>query len=295
MRTIRIGTRGSRLALVQTDFVKQALFRNFPDLALTEHVIKTTGDILADTSLTAIGGKGVFVKQIENRLLRGEIDMAVHSLKDMPSSIPPGLAISAFLEREDPRDMLFSQGDHSLASLPLGARVGTSSLRRKCQLLALRPDIICVDIRGNVPTRLSKIGADFDAVILAAAGVRRLGLPQGSPIDVKIMIPSPGQGIIAVETSAEDHDLMALLQTIDHGDTRLCALAERAFLAKLGADCRIPAAAYATIDKGHLSMDAMIGKPDGKRMVRMSMRGDSPDIGSKLAEALLDAFYRGVA
>lgn len=293
MRTIRIGTRGSALALAQTELVKRALLERQPDLRLEVQVIKTTGDILADAPLGDIGGKGVFVKEIEHRLLTGDIDLAVHSLKDMPSATAPGLAIGAFLEREDPRDVLFSLSGYSLADLPQGARVGTSSLRRICQLKALRPDLSCVEIRGNVPTRLAKIGAQLEAVILAAAGVKRLGLPAGNPIDVQTMIPSPGQGIIAVELRADDAALQDLLAPLDHAPTRQCALAERAFLATLGADCRIPAGAHAVLEKAKLTMDALIGTPDGQRITRMRLHGDTPDVGRLLGEALCDTFYGG--
>jgi len=270
--------------------VKAALEKAHPQSAFEVCVIKTTGDILADAPLDAIGGKGVFVKELEARLLSGEIDLAVHSLKDMQSTCPPGLAIAAFLEREDPRDMLFSRGEFTLENLPAKARVGTSSLRRTCQLKALRPDITCVPIRGNVPTRLAKIGPELDAVILAAAGVKRLGLPAGKLIDTAAMIPSPGQAVIAVETRAGDEESLGVAQALDHEPTRRCALAERVFLATLGADCRIPAGAYAVIDGEHLFMVAMIGNNDGTRIERMTRYGDSPDIGRLLAEDLLDRF-----
>ncbi len=262
-----------------------------PESAFEVLIVKTTGDILADAPLETIGGKGVFVKELEGRLLSGEIDLAVHSLKDMQSTCPPGLRIAAYLEREDPRDMLFSREGYSLEDLPEQARVGTSSLRRICQLKALRPDIVCVAIRGNVPTRLHKIGPDLDAVILAAAGVRRLGLAPGNPIDTAAMIPSPGQAVIAIEARADDQEAISLAKGLDHEPTRRCAQAERAFLATLGADCRIPAGAYAVIDGERLFMVAMIGNNEGTRIERMTRYGDSPDIGRLLAEDLLDRFY----
>lgn len=291
MRTIRIGTRGSKLALTQTTLVKAALEKAHPGRDFQVRIIKTTGDILADAPLEAIGGKGVFVKELESRLLSGEIDLAVHSLKDMQSTNPPGLVIAAYLEREDPRDMLFTREGHSLEKLSEHARVGTSSLRRTCQLKALRPDITCVPIRGNVPTRLGKIGSELDAVILAAAGVKRLGLAPGNPIDTAAMIPSPGQAVIAIEARADDQESIGVAQVLDHEPTRRCALAERAFLATLGADCRIPAGAHAVIEGGRLFMVAMIGNNEGTRIERMTRYGDSPDIGRLLAEDLLDTFY----
>ena len=220
MRTIRIGTRGSKLALTQTTLVRRALEKDHPQGAFEVCFVKTTGDILADAPLDAIGGKGVFVKELESRLIAGEIDLAVHSLKDMQSTCPPGLAIVAYLEREDPRDMLFTHAGLTLEDLPEHARVGTSSLRRICQLKALKPHVTCVPIRGNVPTRLGKIGPDLDAVILAAAGVKRLGLPPGVPIDTAAMVPSPGQAVIAVQARADDQDVINVVAGLNHEPTR---------------------------------------------------------------------------
>ncbi|MCK7469019.1 MAG: hydroxymethylbilane synthase [Desulfosudis oleivorans] len=194
-----------------------------PQAATEIITVRTTGDILADAPLDAIGGKGVFVKDIECRLLESRIDMAVHSLKDMQAILPESLSIGAFLPREDPRDMLFSCGGHSLDSLPPGSRIGTSSMRRRCQLRQVRPDLVVVDIRGNVTTRLGKVGASVDAVILAAAGVIRLGLPLGIAMDPGTMIPSPGQGIIAVECRAQDQEISEILAALDHAPTRACA------------------------------------------------------------------------
>lgn len=287
MRIIRIGTRGSSLALLQTNMVRGALARLEPGIAAEVHTVKTTGDILSDAPLSAIGGKGVFVKEIERRLLSGEIDLAVHSLKDMQAVLPQGLAIGAYLEREDPRDMLFSAGSHTLEDLPQGARIGTSSMRRRCQIRNLRPDLKVVDIRGNVPTRLDKVGKIVDAVVLAAAGVRRLGLKEGVALDVQSMVPSPGQGIIAVEARSSDHELHALLEKIDHHPTRICAEAEREFLAALGSDCNLPAGAYATLEGGQsVSILGMLGSPDEACVEQMHMQGTDPSVGRRLALAL---------
>lgn len=286
MRTIRIGTRGSRLALLQTDMVRKALSLLEPGVETEVTVVKTTGDILSDAPLDAIGGKGVFVKEIERALHSGEIDCAVHSLKDMQAVLPEGLAIGAYLEREDPRDMLFSAGGCTLDTLPAGCRVGTSSMRRRCQIRILRPDIRVVDIRGNVPTRLRKVGGEVDAVILAAAGVRRLGLEEGNAIDPDEMIPSPGQGIIAIEYRSSDAELTKLLQRLDHFPTRVCAEAERAFLATLGQDCNLPAGALATLCGDGISITGMLGSPDESFVRRMRMEGTDPSIGEVLAEAL---------
>jgi hydroxymethylbilane synthase len=291
MTNIRIGTRGSALALAQTEIVKKLLLSATPGLNIEVMVIKTEGDISTEP-LTIIGGKGVFVKEIENALLSGEIDMAVHSLKDMQSVSPEGLQIAAYLLREDPCDMLFSKQGYTIRSLPESARVGTSSLRRICQLKNIRPDIACVEIRGNVTTRLKRIEKDLDAVILAAAGIKRLGLDAGVAIDLNEMIPSPGQGIIAIEIRQKDERMNRLLEPLDDPETRKCALAERAFLARLGADCRIPAAAHAIIMNGGISMNALLGSADGKYIARAYCKGLSPGIGAHLAETLLEKLRR---
>ncbi|MCU0575503.1 MAG: hydroxymethylbilane synthase [Desulfobacterota bacterium] len=292
MRTIRIGTRGSALALAQTEMVRSALRDAAPQAATEIITVRTTGDILADAPLDAIGGKGVFVKDIECRLLENRIDMAVHSLKDMQAILPESLSIGAFLPREDPRDMLFSCGGHSLDSLPPGSRIGTSSMRRRCQLRQVRPDLVVVDIRGNVTTRLGKVGASVDAVILAAAGVIRLGLPLGIAMDPGTMIPSPGQGIIAVECRAQDQEISEILAALDHAPTRACAEAERAFLATLGQDCNLPAGALAEVSGTEISMAGMLGSTDEACCVRMMLRGLSPSVGRLLARKLQERIHK---
>jgi hydroxymethylbilane synthase len=254
--------------------------------------IRTTGDILSDASLDAIGGKGVFVKDIEKHLLDGSIDIAVHSLKDMQAVLPEGLMIGAYLKREDQRDMLFSKEGYSLENLPSGMRIGTSSMRRRCQLRALRPDLISVDIRGNVPTRLKKVGDAVDAVILAAAGVIRLKLPLGVAIDLETMIPSPGQGVVAVEVRCDDEEVLRLTGLLDHNDTRLCAEAERAFLKALGQDCRLPAGAHAHVLSGGISIHGMLGSSDEKTIRKTSMTGRDPDVGGVLAEYLKEQILK---
>lgn len=286
METIRIGTRGSKLALLQSAMVREALHAIEPGLAFEVCVMKTTGDILSDAPLDAIGGKGVFVREIERALLAGEIDCAVHSLKDMQAVLPDGLVIGACLVREDPRDMLFTRENHSLDTLPAGFRIGTSSMRRRCQLKALRPDVQIVEIRGNVPTRLGKVGPVVDGVVLAAAGVRRLGLREGVTLDPRQVVPSPGQGIIAVECRGSDSRLTGLLGRIDHAATRVCAETERAFLAALGQDCNLPAGAYATFAGGIISLSGMLGSPDEACIERMLLEGTDPSIGRHLALAL---------
>ncbi len=291
MTNIRIGTRGSALALAQTEIVKKLMLSVNPGLNIEVSVIKTAGDNSTEP-LTLIGGKGVFVKELENALLSDEIDMAVHSLKDMQSISPDGLFIAAYLLREDPCDMLFSKQGYTIRSLPESARVGTSSLRRICQLKNIRPDIVCVEIRGNVPTRLKRIEKDLDAVILAAAGIKRLRLNTGVAIDLNEMIPSPGQGIIAIETRQGDEKLNLFIDKLNDPETRICALAERGFLARLGADCRIPAAAYAKISDNEISMSAMLATADGSHIVRTAGRSLTPEIGAVLAETLLEKLGR---
>jgi hydroxymethylbilane synthase len=286
MRTILIGTRGSALALAQAELVRSALSSALPCLNTGIVPIRTTGDILSEVPLDDIGGKGVFVKDIEKQLLEGRIDIAVHSLKDMQASLPDGLAIGAYLKREDPRDMLFTHDGFSLETLPPGARIGTSSMRRRCQLKALRPDLTIVDIRGNVATRLRKLAEGLDAVILAAAGVIRLNLPLGVAIDTQTMVPSPGQGIIAVESRFGDAEISEMLGRIDHADTRPCAEAERAFLGTLGQDCRLPAGAYATLEGEGISIEGMLATSDERQVWRMTMTGKTPEAGSRLAEYL---------
>lgn len=291
METIRIGTRGSKLALLQTSMVKEEFRAVDPGVTTEVCVMKTTGDILADAPLDLIGGKGVFVKEIERALLACEIDCAVHSLKDMQAVLPDGLTIGAFLVREDPRDMLFSKEDYSLDALPPGFRVGTSSMRRRCQLKSLRPDIEIVEIRGNVPTRLGKVGSVVDAVILAAAGVKRLGLREGIALDPRQVVPSPGQGIIAIECRASDERLVSLLGKIDHLATRVCAETERSFLAALGQDCNLPAGAYATFTGGIISLLGMLGSPDEECIERMRLEGTDPSIGRQLALTLKETVH----
>jgi hydroxymethylbilane synthase len=291
METIRIGTRGSKLALHQTHMVCEALRLARPGIQTEVCVMKTTGDILSDAPLDTIGGKGVFVKEIERALLALEIDCAVHSLKDMQAVLPEGLVIGAFLVREDPRDMLFSRENLPLDALPAGFRLGTSSMRRRCQLKTLRPDIEIVDIRGNVPTRLAKVGSTVDGVILAAAGVKRLGLAEGIPMDPRQVVPSPGQGIIAVECREGDADLIEILKELDHLPTRVCAETERSFLAALGLDCNLPAGAYATVEGGTISLFGMLGSPDEACIERMHIEGSDPSIGQSLALALKEKVH----
>jgi hydroxymethylbilane synthase len=291
---IRIGTRGSELALAQARSAATALAG-----ADTEIVpIRTEGDRLAEARLALVGGKGLFVREIEEALLRGEVDVAVHSLKDLPAALPPGLVLGAFLAREDPRDVLVARRPAALDNLPDGARVGTSSPRRRALLLSVRQDLAVGPIRGNVDTRLRKLASgEWDAIVLAAAGLRRLALaPEHcTPLDPDVFVPAVGQGILAVEARADDALTLARLAVIDDRPTRVCALAERAYLARLGASCNTPMAAHARVDGDTVRLTAVVAGDDGRRVLRASAAGPAADaarLGRELAETLLD---RGAA
>jgi hydroxymethylbilane synthase len=265
-----------------------------PELDLTVQRITTKGDAVRDVPLSVLGGRGVFVDAIEEELRQGTIDLAVHSAKDLPSRVPPDLAIGAFLERADPRDVLISRAG-PLAALPPGARVGTSSLRRVCLIHSVRPDIQTVDLRGNVDTRLRKLDAgDYDAIMLAAAGLVRLGLQHRITewLPAGTMLPSPGQGALAIEIRADDHDLRELVRPLSHAATEHALAAERAFLARLGVGCAAAVGAHATLDDaGTLSLRAMIGAADGRsvRGVHNGPAADAAQIGESLASQLLNA------
>ncbi len=248
-RTILLGTRGSPLALAQSEYVRALLLSAHPDLQIETTIIQTKGDLILDRALSRIGDKGLFVTEIENALLQGRIDLAVHSCKDLPSVTPDGLVLAAFPARADARDVLISRHGLTLDRLPHGARVGTSSLRRACQLRAYRPDIEIVNIRGNVDTRLRKaMTEDYDAIVLAAAGLQRLALLDRVTefLDPSLMLPAVAQGTLAIECRAGDPGLLELLGTLDDPATRLVTTAERALLRRLEGGCQVPIAAYAT-------------------------------------------------
>ncbi len=291
-RPLTVGTRGSALALTQTESVVAALRARHPDLQLRVQRITTKGDAMRDVPLAALGGRGVFVDAIEEALRRHGIDLAVHSAKDLPSRVPPDLAIAAFLERADARDVLVSRAGR-LDELPPGARVGTSSLRRVSLIHSVRPDIETLDVRGNVDTRLRKLDAgDYDAIMLAAAGLIRLGLEARITewLPAESMLPSPGQGALAIEVRADDAELHALVRPLAHGPTEAALTAERAFLARLGVGCAAAVGAYATTGRdGQLTLRAMIGAGDG-RSVRDQDAGSpsrAAELGQSLAERLL--------
>lgn len=289
-RPFRIGTRGSPLALAQSRWVQTALQQQRPDLTPELRTIKTTGDRFLDRPLSEIGGKGVFVKEIEDALLRGTIDCAVHSMKDVPAELAPGLVIAAVPPREDPRDVLLAREATTLGQLPPGARVGTGSLRRMAAVRAVRPDLHVMALRGNVDTRLRKLDAgEVDALVLAAAGLRRLGIERtGTFFDPEQFIPAIGQGALGIETR-EDASREWVAE-IDHAETHTVVAAERAFLFHVGGSCHTPLAAHATIHHGDLRVRAFIASPDGTQVIRGSRTGSAVDavpLGHELAEELL--------
>lgn len=263
--TLRFATRGSRLALVQTGLAIEALTAAAAAVATETVEISTEGDRDRETPLTVLGGRGVFVKAIEDALLQGDADVAVHSLKDVPSTLPDGLTLAAFLPREDPRDALVASQGRRLADLPPGARVGTSSRRRMALLRALRPDIEAAEIRGNVDTRLHKVASgEYDGALLAAAGLRRLGrFDQATQLFEEMEFPpAPGQGTIVLQCRTDDAATLELLTTIDDADSRIAADAERGFLAALGTGCSLPVGAFARLADGLLAIRGMIASDD---------------------------------
>jgi len=273
-----IGTRGSKLALWQAEWVAAQIRNLDPDIKVELKKIKTTGDKILDVPLAKIGGKGLFVKEIEEALLREEVDIAVHSMKDVPMDLPEGLEIVAICKRETPRDAFVSRLSKegiplypNLRALPHGARVGTSSLRRICQLRHLRHDLNLITLRGNLDTRLRKLDeGQFDAIILAEAGMKRLGVAERitDVFDPATVLPAIGQGAIGIEARSDKTEIVSLMKRLDHPDTRLCVEAERAFLKRLEGGCQVPIAAYARRVDGYIQIDALVGDLEGKRLIR---------------------------
>ena len=290
---IRIGTRRSALARTQAEWVRARLRAACPGVDAHLVLIETQGDKLLGAPLAKFGGKGLFVKELEEGLLEGRVDIAVHSLKDVPVELPPGLHLAAICEREDPRDALVATRDARLADLPSGARVGTSSLRRQALLKTIRPDLEVVPVRGNVQTRLGRLEeGSVDAVILALAGLRRLGLEAWATevFDPGVFVPAIGQGALAIESRAEDATTNARAAKIDHGLSARAVQAERAFLARLGGGCQVPLGAHATLENGDLHLRAFLGSPDGARVIRGERRGGRAEgeaMGRDLAEEFL--------
>ncbi|MCD9185871.1 MAG: hydroxymethylbilane synthase [Pyrinomonadaceae bacterium] len=294
-RKFTIGSRGSDLALWQTGFTKNLLEKHFPQAAFDVRIIKTKGDAVLDTALSKIGDKGLFTKEIEHALIAEEIDLAVHSLKDLPTTQPAGLKIGAVSKRETPNDIFISKNYSSIADLPKNAKVATGSLRRKSQLLVFRPDLEIVEIRGNVPTRIERfLASDLDGMILAYAGVHRLGLDKyiTQIIPTEILLPAVGQGVMAVEIREDDAEIAAMLETLDDADTNVCITAERAFLRRLEGGCQVPIGANAFLENGEIVLRGFVGSLDGKQVIRDSISGakdSAEDLGIRLAEKCLDA------
>ncbi len=291
---VTIGTRGSVLARWQAEWVKARLQAAHPRLDVSLAVIKTTGDKILDVPLARVGGKGLFVKEIEDALLAGTVDLAVHSMKDVPTLLPDSLHLAAITQREDPYDALVSRSGLPLARLPANATIGTSSLRRQAQLLAYRNDFTIVTLRGNLDTRLRKVAEGaVDAIVLAAAGLRRLGW-DGRITEIlspATCLPAIGQGALGIECRREDKRVNKLVGVLDDPETRLCVDAERALLARLEGGCQVPIAAHATLDGGQrLTLQGLIAGVRGERVLREQITGspgEGPDLGRRLAERLL--------
>lgn len=292
---LRIATRQSPLALWQAEFVKAELERIHTDLTVELVPMVTRGDKILDTPLAKIGGKGLFVKELELAMLENRADIAVHSMKDVPMEFPDGLGLSVICEREDPRDAFVSNHYKDIDSLPIGATVGTCSLRRQCQLKAKRPDIKILDLRGNVGTRLSKLDeGQYDAIILASAGLKRLGLSQriAHEIEPDWMLPAGGQGAVGIECRTDDQKTLDYLAPLNHPTTASRVIAERAVNSKLQGGCQVPIGVFATIDQQSIHIKGLVGEVDGSRMIQDEISGDVTDaepLGIELAEKLLAA------
>ena len=306
MNLVRIATRKSALALWQANFVKAELEATHPGLQVELVPMSTQGDKILDTPLAKIGGKGLFVKELETAMLEGRADIAVHSMKDVPVDFPEGLMLHTICKREDPRDAFVSNRYQQLAELPQGAVVGTSSLRRQCQIKAMRPDLQIKDLRGNVNTRLAKLDAgEFDAIILASAGLIRLGFEAriASFLEVGISLPANGQGAVGIECRSDDLVVQQLLAPLEHQETRICVLAERAMNRKLQGGCQVPIGAFAVLQHNELWLRGLVGQLDGSEILRSEIKGEASQaeqLGTQLAEQLLalgadrilDAVYR---
>jgi hydroxymethylbilane synthase len=290
---LRIATRKSPLALWQAEHVRQRLQAEHPGLQVELVTMSTQGDRVLDSPLAKIGGKGLFVKELEQALLDGRADIAVHSMKDVPAELPEGLGIGAILEREDPRDAFVSSQFASTGDLPQGARVGTSSLRRQCQLRAARPDLQILDLRGNVGTRLSKLdGGDYDAIVLACAGLKRLGMEERitCAIPPGEMLPAIAQGVVGIECRLEDVRVANLIRPLAHAETSLRTLAERSMNAALAGGCQAPVAGYSELRDGLIELRGLVGWPDGSEIIRAEISGppeEAESMGRQLAEDLL--------
>ncbi|VAX22018.1 Porphobilinogen deaminase [hydrothermal vent metagenome] len=293
MADFKIGTRGSPLALWQANFVKASLEKEYSGIIVELEIIHTQGDKILDTPLAMIGGKGLFVKELETALLDGRVDIAVHSMKDVPTELPNGLEISIILEREDPRDALISKSVKSFADLPQGARVGTSSLRRQAQILSKRPDINIISIRGNVGTRIGKIEKDnLDGVILAAAGLKRMKQDDliAEYLSQEDSLPAVAQGAMGIESRVNDKKVLDIINFLNHKESRITVETERAFLKRLEGGCQVPIAGHATLKEDVVSFEGLVGAVDGSTIFRDVMTapvGEHEAMGVALAEKIL--------
>jgi hydroxymethylbilane synthase len=291
VKTVSVGTRQSALALTQTQWVMDRLRKLQPDWEWRVEKILTKGDRILHVTLSKLGGKGLFIKEIEGALLEGRIDLAVHSMKDLPAEMPEGLAIAAVTPREDPRDCLISRSGAGLDELPAGAVVGTSSLRRQAQVLVRRPDLVVKPVRGNVETRLRKLEeGQFDAIVLARAGLSRLGLEDRitEVLTVDKMVPAVGQGALAVQCRGGDESVFRLIRRINDPETEKAVRAERAFLHAFQGGCHLPVAAYAQVEGEKVLLDGLVASPDGRRVLRDRQEGNgAEEVGCRLAEKLL--------
>ena len=300
MNHLRIGTRKSPLALWQAEHVRERLERLHPGLTVELVKMTTEGDKLLDAPLAKVGGKGLFVKELEQALIEGRVDIAVHSLKDVTVTVPDGLAIPVIGEREDPRDAFVSNHYAALDRLPAGARVGTSSLRRQCQLRALYPQLEVITLRGNVNTRLAKLDAgEFDAILLACAGLKRLGFAERirATLPPELLLPAVGQGAICIECRASDPPVQQLIAPLHHAPTATRVAAERALNARLEGGCQVPIAAFAELDGDMLHLRALVGEPDGSRVLRGEIAGEAERaerLGTDLADELLKLGARAI-
>jgi hydroxymethylbilane synthase len=297
-KTIRIATRESRLALWQAEHVAALLCRHHPGLAVELVPMTTKGDQILDTTLAKIGGKGLFIKELETAMLEGRADIAVHSMKDVPAEMPQGFTITTVLEREDPRDALVSAQYMHIADIPAGSIVGTSSLRRQAQLQHARPDLRVEPVRGNVETRLRKLDhGHFAAILLAAAGLKRLGLESriAGFLPYEVSLPAVGQGAVGIETLAANEEVAALMAPLEHADTRRCVDAERAFAGGLGASCESPVAGFAVIEDQQLFLRGLVATRDGASVLHGEIRGPAADAAALGAALARDLFDRGAA
>jgi hydroxymethylbilane synthase len=299
-RELKIGTRGSQLALFQANWVKEKIEQAHPRINVTLVKIKTTGDKIQDAPLAKIGGKGLFVKEIEEALLSKKVDLAVHSIKDVPTEFPDGLHLSAITRREDPRDAFISGRGGSLRDLPAGARIGTSSLRRQAQLLHFRSDLQLVPLRGNLDTRLKKLKTlGLDGIILACAGLKRLGLDENVTeiLPVDLSLPAIGQGALGIETRKGDEEVEEKIRFLNDPESSIAVTGERAFLKKLEGGCQVPIAAFGRVEGTLLKLDGLVGTTDGKRLIRHRLEGPvekAESLGTELANILLNRGAREI-